>query len=100
VQVQHSLKQWNDLAATFQAFFSTYGTTTSSDESCTFVADPKKVETAFSIHRDGRFSASMPLHEVDARVEDVIFGMEEKTVQCKGVFGEYTYRIPQQLIGA
>lgn len=100
MQIEHSLEQWSELASTFEVFFSTYGTTTLSDESCTFVADPRKVETAFSIHRDGRFTASMPLHEVDARVDDVIFGMEEKTVQCKGAFGEYTYRIPQQLIGA
>ena len=100
MQIQHSLEQWNDLASAFEAFFSNYGTTSRNENSCTFVADPKKVATAFSIQRDGRCSASMPLHEVDARLEHVIFETQGKTIQCKGSFGEYTYRIPQQLIGA
>ncbi len=100
MKVEHSLEQWNDLATTFEAFFSTFGTTIRTEDSCTFVADPKKVDTTFILHRDGRFSASMPLHEVDARVDNIIFTEEEKVVHCKGAFGEYTYRVPQQLIGA
>lgn len=97
---EHAVSNWFELNAAFNQFFTPYGTVVAEKDSIAFIADSSKVNTSFTVFRDGRFAAAMPLHEVDAKADRLIFNETSNSLRCEGSFGQYIYRIPQQLIGA
>ena len=100
MQAEHAVNDWLNLNQAFNRFFAPYGTVIVAEDAISFSADASKVSTSFTVFSDGRFAATMPLHEVDAKADRLIFNETSNSLRCEGPFGEYTYRIPQQLIGA
>ncbi|MCH1540667.1 MAG: hypothetical protein L7S56_04430 [Candidatus Poseidonia sp.] len=92
------IREFQALRDTFAKFFTPYGQVRLEEHSLHFSSRPEHVSTSFAVWNDGRFSANMPLHEIDARFENLRFDSTSLEVHAMGSFGNYTYRIPHELI--
>ena len=92
-----TLNDWTQLRLTFESFFAPFGSVTLGEESLTFRSRPPHVETGFSIGRDGRMGATMPLHQIDAVFTQIDFDPAARQVTCHADGLSYTYRVPPQL---
>ena len=95
---EHAVEDWTALTEAFTTFFAPHGEVQTGEERATFRAQADDVRTSFTVYNDGRFAAAMPLHEVDANAERIVFDAASHSLRCEGTFGGYTYRIPRQLI--
>jgi len=93
------VEQWHELGTLFEAFFNSInGRVEWNEEVLQFTSPSDQVETSLSIYQNGRFAAAMPLHGIDAKVEQVIFNQQDFEIQLLGNGVDYVYRVPPQLL--
>lgn len=94
-----SIEQWHELCEAFERFFvQVKGEVEHSEDALRFISPPDKVQTSLFLYRKGNFAASMPLHGIDAKVENVHFKQENLEIQLLGDGVDYTYKVPPQLV--
>jgi hypothetical protein len=86
---------WPAVAAAFKSFFSQLaGTVGQTDDEVEFDAG----FTGLTIHREGTSRSFMPLHDLNARWEEIEFDEIAHEVTLIGDGATYTYRVPPQLL--
>ncbi len=85
--------EWPAVVAAFRTFFDPLGSVTVAADEVEFAARG----TGLAIRRDGTSKSFMPLHDLEAGWETIIFdhGAGEVTLRSAGT--AYTYRVPPQL---
>lgn len=92
------ITDWTQLQAAFESFFRGLGKVQVGEKRVSFVSCAPSVTTSFAIERDGRFHASMPLHELELRAVAVELDPLNFEVHLLGEGGvSYTYRVPPSL---
>ena len=91
------LSDWASLRREFRRFFSGVGTVTESDDEVVFASDDPAVETGLALTRDGRTTAFMPLHGLDARWHRITFDSDADEVMLESAGVTYVYRVPGSL---
>ena len=84
----------NDLARCFDAA----GTVTADDGAFHFQSHTDRVQTTFSLQRDGRLGASMPLHGLELVATHILIDLDQRSVTALGPSLRYTYRLPPSLL--
>ncbi len=93
------VEQWHELGTLFEAFFTSInGRVERNEDVLRFTSQPDQVETSLSIYQNGHFAATMPLHGIDAKVEQVVFKQRDFEIQLLGDSLDYVYRVPSQLL--
>ena len=94
-----NIEQWPELCEAFEVFFTTVnGEVEYSGDALRFISPPDQVQTSLFLYRKGNFAASMPLHGIDAKVEEIHFNQEKFEIQLLGDGVDYTYKVPPQLV--
>lgn len=94
-----NIEQWNELCHAFEEFFiQVNGEVEYSEDVLRFISPSDQVQTSLFLYRRGSFAASMPLHGIDAKVEDIRFYQEKYEIQLMGDGVDYTYKVPPQLV--
>ncbi len=94
-----NIEQWNELCHAFEEFFiPVNGEVEYSEDVLRFISPSDQVQTSLFLYRRGSFAASMPLHGIDAKVEDIRFNQEKHEIQLIGDGVDYTYKVPPQLV--
>ncbi len=84
---------WAAVVAAFREFFEPIGDVATSSDEAEFVADI----TGLAIRRDGTSRSFMPLHDLEAAWETIVFDRAADEVKLIGAGATYTYRVPPQL---
>ena len=92
------LAQWDKVRAMFQLVFAPLGEVTEDGNGLEFASRPPDVATGMTIRRDGRISASMPLHGLEAEVDEVRWNAGATEIALAGTGINYVYRIPCELL--
>ncbi len=93
------IEQWSELCIAFEQFFTQVnGEVEYSEDVLRFISPSDQVQTSLFLYRKGSFAASMPLHGIDAKVEEVCFDQTEFNIQLLGDGVDYTYKVPPQLV--
>tara|TARA_Y100000768_G_scaffold361813_1_gene320168 strand:- start:1140 stop:1445 length:306 start_codon:yes stop_codon:yes gene_type:complete len=91
--------QWHKLCSAFEDFFTNVnGEVEYTEDVLRFISPHDQVQTSLFLYRRGDFAASMPLHGIDAKVEDVRFKPGDYEIQLIGDGVDYTYKVPPQLV--
>ena len=94
-----NIEQWPELCEAFEVFFTKVnGEVEYSGDALRFISPPDQVQTSLFLYRKGNFAASMPLHGIDAKVEEIHFNQEKFEIQLLGDGVDYTYKVPPQLV--
>tara|TARA_B100001093_G_C26841329_1_gene1020716 strand:+ start:1918 stop:2214 length:297 start_codon:yes stop_codon:yes gene_type:complete len=94
-----NIEHWPELCEAFEVFFTKVnGEVEFSGDALRFISPPDQVQTSLFLYRKGNFAASMPLHGIDAKVEEVHFNQEKFEIQLLGDGVDYTYKVPPQLV--
>ena len=94
-----SIEHWPELCEAFEVFFTKVnGEVEYSGDALRFISPPDQVQTSLFLYRKGNFAASMPLHGIDAKVEEIHFNQEKFEIQLLGDGVDYTYKVPPQLV--
>lgn len=94
-----NLADWEGICESFQTFFKDLGIVESKENHIQFSSFPENVTTSFSISKEGKFAASMPLHTLDGAILTVQFDYQENVVRILGSETRYTYKVPPELLG-
>ena len=93
------IEHWPELCEAFEVFFTKVnGEVEYSGDALRFISPPDQVQTSLFLYRKGNFAASMPLHRIDAKVEEIHFNQEKIEIQLLGDGVDYTYKVPPQLV--
>ena len=93
------IEHWPELCEAFEVFFTKVnGEVEYSGDALRFISPPDQVQTSLFLYRKGNFAASMPLHGIDAKVEEIHFNQEKFEIQLLGDGVDYTYKVPPQLV--
>ncbi len=94
-----NIEHWPELCEAFEVFFTKVnGEVEYSGDALRFISPPDQVQTSLFLYRKGNFAASMPLHGIDAKVEEIHFNQEKFEIQLLGDGVDYTYKVPPQLV--
>lgn len=94
-----NIEQWHELCKAFEVFFTNVnGEVEYSEDALRFISPPDQVQTSLFLYRKGNFAASMPLHGIDAKVEEVHFKQENFEIKLSGDGVDYAYKVPPQLV--
>lgn len=77
----------------FREFFEPIGNVTVSPDEIEFAS----AVTGLAIRRDGTSRSFMPLHDLEAAWETVVFDHDGDEIKLIGAGTTYTYRVPPQL---
>ena len=93
------IEQWHELCKDFEIFFTKVnGEVEYSEDVLRFISPPDEVQTSLFLYRKGNFAASMPLHGIDAKVEEVHFNQGNFEIKLLADGVDYTYKVPPQLV--
>lgn len=81
------LSEWNRLIDHLRRWAGDADVTTDDQHACV-----QFTTAQFTVYRDGRVDAGMPLHEVDAAASELVFDSDAVHVQGEGL--AYTFRRP------
>ena len=84
---------WATVVASFRRFFEPLGEVVESPDEIEFIADI----TGLAVRRDGTSKSFMPLHDLEAGWETIVFEHEAGEVRLIGAGATYTYRVPSNL---
>ena len=88
-----ALADWPAVVARFRSFFEPLGKVTVLEGEVEFAA----VGTGLAIRQDGTSKSFMPLHDLEAAWETIVFDREACVVKLIGPNATYTYRVPPRL---
>ena len=91
------LNDWASVRREFRRFFAEVGTVTEADDEVVFTSDDPAVGTGLTLTRDGRTTAFMPLHGLDARWHRITFDQQAAEVMLESEGVTYVYRVPEKL---
>lgn len=84
---------WSTVVVAFRGFFEPLGEVVASEDGVEFKADI----TGLALRQDGTSKSFMPLHDLEAAWETILFDHEACEVRLIGAGATYTYRVPPQL---
>ena len=94
-----NIEEWHELCKGFEVFFTNVnGEVEYSEDVLRFISPPDQVQTSLFLYRKGNFAASMPLHGIDAKADEVHFNQESFEIKLLGDGVDYTYKVPPQLV--
>ena len=93
-----NLADWDEICESFSKFFKDLGIIESKENYIQFSSFPDNVTTSFSISKEGKFAASMPLHARDGAILTVQFDYNENAVRVLGSETRYTYKVPPEIL--
>ncbi|MDJ0663112.1 MAG: hypothetical protein QNJ75_01045 [Acidimicrobiia bacterium] len=85
--------EWPAVVASFRAFFEPLGEVVTSEEEVEFSAKG----TGLALRQDGTSKSFMPLHDLEAAWDTIVFDREADEVKLVGPNATYTYRVPPYL---
>jgi len=94
-----NLEDWEEICQSFRTFFKDLGVIETKENYIQFSSFPDNVATSFSISKEGKFAASMPLHALDGAILTVQFDYQENVVRILGSETRYTYKVPPEILG-
>ena len=94
-----NLADWEEICQSFRTFFKDLGVIETKENYIQFSSFPDNVATSFSISKEGKFAASMPLHALDGAILTVQFDYQENVVRILGSETRYTYKVPPEILG-
>lgn len=89
-----SRSDWEAVISAFATFFAGLGHVRVDEEVAEFSSD----ETGFHLRRDGTSRSFMPLHELGARWEEIVFDREAHAVELRAAEMSYRYLVPRRLL--
>ena len=93
-----AIDDWDDFCKSFEYFFQEINGAVDTNETHIIFRSPNsRVTTHLSVYKNGEFSAAMPLHGIDSKIQEVVFSGDEKKIQFLGESIDYTYRVPLEL---
>ena len=84
---------WPAVVEAFRSFFEPFGEVFASAEEVEFAAQG----TGLAVRHDGTSKSFMPLHDLEAAWETIVFDREAHEVKLVGPSATYTYRVPPYL---
>ena len=96
--MKFSITQWDEIRAEFHRMFHDLGNVESTEDMIRFRSTEPFVSTGIGISRDGTIAASMPLHNLNSKFDEVVFGTSLEQITLLGSGFNYTYRIPDELL--
>lgn len=96
--MEHHVSDWDEISNLFAEMFQSLGEVERSTNVLSFSSTKPHVTTAIMLTNDGQLVASMPLHNIDSRFEQVIFGDSLESIRLIGPTFDYTYTIPSELL--
>ena len=94
-----NMEDWEEICQSFRTFFKDLGVIETKENYIQFSSFPDNVTTSFSISKEGKFAASMPLHALDGAILTVQFDCQENVVRILGSETRYTYKVPPEILG-
>lgn len=94
-----NMADWEEICQSFRTFFKDLGVIETKENYIQFSSFPDNVTTSFSISKEGKFAASMPLHVLDGAILTVQFDYQENVVRILGSETRYTYKVPPEILG-
>ena len=85
--------EWAAVVAAFRSFFDPLGSVSVGGDEVEFAA----AGTGLAIRRDGTSKSFMPLHDLEAAWETIVFDHAAGEVTLRGAGTAYTYRVPPRL---
>ena len=96
--MKFSINQWDEICAEFHRMFHDLGDVGSTEDVIRFSSTEPFVSTGIGLSRDGTMAASMPLHNLNSKFDEVVFDTSLKEITLLGKGFNYTYRIPDELL--
>ncbi len=96
--MEHHISDWDQISNLFSEMFQELGDVRITKEHLSYSSIKPYVVTSLMLTRNGQLVASMPLHNIDSRFEQVIFGDSFESIRLVGLAFDYTYVIPQELL--
>ena len=96
--MKFSINQWDEICAEFHRMFHGLGNVESTEDMIRFSSTEPFVSTGIGISRDGTMAASMPLHNLNSKFDEVVFDTSLEQITLLGSGFNYTYRIPDELL--
>ena len=93
-----SVNQWDEICAEFHRMFHDLGNVESTEDMIRFSSTEPFVSTGIGLSRDGTMVASMPLHNLNSKFDEVVFDTSLEQITLLGSGFNYTYRIPEELL--
>ena len=88
-----SRADWSAVVESFREFFEPFGEVITSVEEAEFAARG----TGLAVRHDGTSKSFMPLHDLEAAWETIVFDADAGEVKLVGPNATYTYRVPPYL---
>jgi len=96
--MKFSINQWDEICAEFHRMFHGLGNVESTEDMIRFSSTEPFVSTGIGLSRDGTMVASMPLHNLNSKFDEVVFDTSFEQITLLGSGFNYTYRIPEELL--
>ena len=96
--MKFSINQWDEICAKFHRMFHDLGNVESTEDMIRFSSTEPFVSTGIGLSRDGTMAASMPLHNLNSKFDEVVFDTSLEQITLLGSGFNYTYRIPEELL--
>ena len=96
--MKFSINQWDEICAEFHRMFHDLGNVESTEDMIRFSSTEPFVSTGIGLSRDGTMAASMPLHNLNSKFDEVVFDTSLEQITLLGSRFNYTYRIPEELL--
>ena len=96
--MKFSINQWDEICAEFHRMFHDLGNVESTEDMIRFSSTEHFVSTGIGFSRDGTMVASMPLHNLNSKFDEVVFDTSLEQITLLGSGFNYTYRIPEELL--
>lgn len=96
--MKFSINQWDEICAEFHRMFHDLGNVESTEDMIRFSSTEPFVSTGIGLSRDGTMVASMPLHNLNSKFDEVVFDTSLEQITLLGSGFNYTYRIPEELL--
>ena len=91
--IEVARQDWPTVVASFRAFFEPFGRVVVSADEVEFGA----AGTGLAIRQNGTSKSFMPLHDLEAAWETIVFDHEAGEVKLVSPAATYTYRVPPNL---
>jgi len=96
--MEHHIADWDSISIEFSKMFHNLGEVRVTESALSYSSVKPHVTTAIMLTREGQLVASMPLHNVDSKFEQVIFDDSLESIRLIGVSFNYTYTIPKEIL--
>ena len=92
------ISDWDAICSQFSRMFQHLGEVTITEKHLSYFSIKPNVSTSLMLTDDGHLVASMPLHNIDSRFEQVIFDDSLESIRLIGPAFDYTYTIPTEIL--